>query len=404
MKDGALSGLKVVEYSQYISGPWCGKCLADFGAEVIKVEEPGVGDLARSIGPFPDDIPHREKSGLFLYLNTSKLGVTLNVKTKVGVKVFKELVKEADILVENNPPRLIKEVGLDYESLKEVNPRLIMTSITPFGQTGPYRDYKAYDLISLHIGYAGYLCPWGVEDLKQPPLKHGGHQADFVAASTAALVTMFAIFNRQRSGLGEHLDVSELESVANESRNSISDYLNENTKYGRIRWQRAIPQIPLPCKDGYVCFWITMEAHWQAFRSMIGSSLDWATEELYPDRWSRDANWDSIEPIVREWMAEHTKEEIIREGRERRIPIGPLNTAEDVVKSEQLAYRGFFVDIDHPEVGKIELPGLPYKLSKTPWKVSRPAPLLGEHNEEIFCHRLGYSKQDLVKMRQAGVI
>ena len=404
MSSGVLSNLKVVEYSQYISGPWCGKCLADFGAEVIKVEEPGVGDLARSIGPFPDDIPHREKSGLFLHLNTSKLGVTLDVKTKVGLKIFKELVKEADILVENNPPKVMKELGLDYESLKEVNPRLIMTSITPFGQTGPYRDYKACDLITMQMGYAGHQCPVRVEDLKQPPLKYAGNQVYFAAAATAQLVTMFAVFARQRSGLGEHIDISELEVVANQERPYISRYLNENLKDGRIRSERQWHNAALPCRDGYVFFDLGTDAHWQGFKSMIGSSLDWATEELFPDRWSRHANWDSIEPAVEEWMVEHTKDEIIQAGREKHFPIGPVNTAEDVVKSEQLAYRGFFVDVDHLEAGKTKLPGLPYKMSQTPWKVSRPAPLLGEHNEEIFCHRLGYSNQDLVKMRQAGVI
>ncbi|MDD5038837.1 MAG: CoA transferase, partial [Dehalococcoidales bacterium] len=152
MADGVLSDLKVVEYGHFISASWSTKSLADFGAEVIKVEEPGNGDRARSIGPFPNDIPHREKSGMFLCLNTNKLGVTLNMKTRTGVKIFKELVKEADILVENNPPGIMEKLGIGYDSLKEVNPKLIMTSVTPFGQTGPYRDYKSCDLISLQMG------------------------------------------------------------------------------------------------------------------------------------------------------------------------------------------------------------------------------------------------------------
>ncbi|MDD5038808.1 MAG: CoA transferase [Dehalococcoidales bacterium] len=405
MKNGALSDLKVVEYSQFISGPWCAKSLADFGAEVIKVEEPGTGDQARSMGPFPDDIPHPEKSGLFLYLNTSKLGVTLNLKTKAGLKIFKELIREADILVENNPPRLIKELGIDYESLKKVNPRLIMTSVTPFGQTGPYRDYKACDLITMQMGQCGYVSPYGVEDLeKQPPLKHGGHQAHITAAATAALVTMFAIFNREKSGSGEHIDISEQECVANEGCTGISGLLTDGVKDFRKRSERSMPNRALPCKDGFVFFFLLTEPQWEGFKSMIGSSLDWATGDLYKDRWSRNANWDSLEPAIMEGLAKLTREEIIQAGREKHFPIGPLNTAEDVVKSEQLASRGFFVDIEHPEVGKIRLPGLPSQMSQTPWQVSRPAPLLGQHNEEILCHRLGYSKADLVRMRQAGII
>ena len=405
MSSAVLSDLKVIEFSHFVSGPWCTKCLADFGAEVIKVEEPGGGDPARRVGPFPDDIPHPEKSGLFLYLNTSKLGITLNVKTKAGYKIFLELVRETDIFVENNPPQVMEEFGLDYESLKKVNPKLIMTSITSFGQTGPYRNYKACDLISMHIGQSGHQCPLGVEDLeRQPPLKHGEHQADYAAATTAALVTMFAVFNRQKNGVGEHIDISEQEAVANFGRFWISGWLNEGAMESRLRRDRHFPQTPIPCKDGYIYFFLQTEAQWDSFKSMIGSSLDWVTRELYPDRWARNTNWDTIEPTIREWMAERTKAEIIQAGLENHVPIGPVNTAEDVVESEQLNYRGFFTDVDHPEAGRIKLPGLPYKLSQTPWQVTRPAPLLGQHNEEIFCNRLGYSKQELARMRQAGII
>lgn len=255
------------------------------------------------------------------------------------------------------------------------------------------------------MGVSGHQCPVGVtEPEKQPPLRHGGWQAYFGAANSAALLTMFAVFNRQKSGLGEHIDISEQEAVLNHIRPLLSNWLIDNVKDGRRRSERESPAIPLPCKDGYVFYCLVTEPQWQAFKSMIGSGLDWVTEELYPNRWARNANWDAIEPIVIEWMAEHTKEEIIQEGRDRHFVIGPVNTAEDVVKSEQLAYRGFFVDVDHPEAGRIKLPGLPYKMSQTPWQVNRPAPLLGQHNEEVFCQRLGYSKQDLVRMRQAGVI
>ncbi len=143
----ALSGLKMLEYGEFISGPYCGKLLADLGAEVIKVEQPGLGDKARRWGPFPQDLPHPEKSGLFLCLNTNKSGVTLNLSSNAGVKIFKELVKQVDVLVENNLPKEMERLGLDYESLHQINPRLVVTSITPFGQTGPYRDYKGCDLI-----------------------------------------------------------------------------------------------------------------------------------------------------------------------------------------------------------------------------------------------------------------
>ena len=157
----ALSGLKVLEYGEFICAPYCGKLLADLGAEVIKVEPPGLGDKARHWGPFPQDLPHPEKSGLFLYLNTNKLGVTLNLESAAGIKIFTELVKQVDVLVENNPPKEMEWLGLDYESLHQINPRLVVTSITPFGQTGPYHDYKGCDLISFHMSGEAYVNPAG---------------------------------------------------------------------------------------------------------------------------------------------------------------------------------------------------------------------------------------------------
>jgi len=198
MQAGALSGLKVLEYSQFIAGPFCGKFLADFGAEVIKVEEPGVGDEARRRGPFPNDIPHQEKSGLFLFLNTNKLGITLDVKSATGVKIFKDLVQQADILVESNPPQVMKALGLDYATLSKINPRLIMTSITPFGQTGSYRDYKSCDLVCSHMSQIAICQPFESRTTRREPLKAGGYQTDFMAGLTGAVGTMSALLATRR--------------------------------------------------------------------------------------------------------------------------------------------------------------------------------------------------------------
>ena len=165
MSGQALSGLKAVEWSDFVSGPYCGKLLADLGAEVVKVERPGVGDGARSYGPFPQDIPHPERSGLFLYLNTNKLGVTLDVRTATGAQLLSKLLEQADVLIENNPPREVEELGFAYERLRQLNPRLVMTSITPFGQTGPYRDYRSCDLISFNASGLAFVNPSdGVDD------------------------------------------------------------------------------------------------------------------------------------------------------------------------------------------------------------------------------------------------
>ena len=404
MESGILSDLKVVEYAHFISGPYCGKLMADLGAQVIKVEEPGFGDEARKAGPFPNDIPHPERSGLFLYLNTNKVGVTLGLRTSEGLKVFKELVKDADILVENNPAKVMTELGLDYESLHKVNPRLVVTSITPFGQTGPYRDYKATDLVSYQMGGLGYHTPGFVKwPDEEPPLKAAGHQADFLAGLTAAVASMHAIFARQATCQGQHVDVSEHEAVASIVFGNIARYFYGKQIPNRLARAPDMAAVVLPCKNGYFCIVAMEERQWQTWMEIMGNP-DWATNELFKDRTSRATHWDTLEPLLREWTMQHTKEEICQLAQARRVPITPVNGVEEIVKSQQLVARDFFVEIEHTEAGKVAYPSLPYKFSETPVAIKRRAPLLGEHNEQVFCQLLGYMREDLAKMRRAAVI
>jgi len=405
MNVGALSGLKVVEYSQFISGPYCAKLLADLGAEVVKVEKPGFGDKARSFGPFPRDIPHPEKSGLFLYLNTNKLGVTLNVESATGMKVFKELVKWADVLVENNSPREMKRLGLDYESLHKVNPRLVVTSITPFGQTGPYRDNKACDLIGFHVSGMAYLNPVdGVEDIEQqPPLKGAAHAGDFMAGLSGAVGTMSAVIAQQTTGLGQHVDLSEQEALASITRYEVGIFTHEGLPWERQRGGRGPETSIVPCQDGYAVINATGEGFWTNLVKMMGNP-DWTKNELFQDPFYRRQNSDAIRLMVGEWSKERTTEEVKYAAQANRVPAMPVYTAKEAVNSEQLAAREFFVEINHKEAGRIKYPGAPYKLSGTPWSVHCSAPLLGEHNEGVYCGMLGYTRQDLTKMRGLGVI
>lgn len=399
----ALSGLKVVEWGEFISGPYCGKLLADLGAEVIKIERPGLGDKARSHGPFPQDIPHPEKSGTFLYLNTNKLGVTLNVRSTTGAEIFKQLVKQADILVENNPPREVEELGFDYESLKKLNPRLVMTSITPFGQTGPYRDYKSCDLISFHVSGMAYLNPsCGVDDIEQkPPLRGPENQSNLVAGLSGAIATMSAIFSSHATGLGQHVDISEQEALANVMRITLGTYVLED-----VAWTRYRP-VPLSeiyhCNDGLVYMVLDQDKTWLSWVEAMGNP-EWAMSELFQDQVSRRENRDAGKMMIEEWTKEHTVNEIVCAAEARRIPCKAVNTVKESVSSELLADRGYFVEVDHKAAGKFQYPGAPCKLSLTPWRVERPAPLLGQHNEDVFCGRLGYTRQDLVTMRAQGAI
>ncbi len=405
MEGGALSDLRVVELGHSVSAPYCAKLLADLGAEVIKVEEVGVGDVARRRGPFPNDEPHPERSGLFLYLNTNKLGVTLDVRTSTGRRIFQQLVKEADTLVEDNPPSMMKELGLDYESLRQANPRLVMTSITSFGQTGPYRDYKATDLISFHMGGLAYATPGIVSNPDdEPPLRGGGQLADFLSGLTGAVATLCAVFDRMATGLGQQVDISKHEAIAAFMRSSVAAYAYEN----RIPDRLASPQRPggfglQRCKDGYVTLATGEDHHWRALVQLMGNPK-WAEDERFKDRASRTQNAQALLPLIEEWTKQHTKDEIISPSQAKGVPSFPINTIADAVNSPQLTARRFFVDIDHPKAGRARYPGPPHEFSSIRWGIERPAPLLGQHNEEIYCGLLGYTKQELVKLAETGVI
>ncbi len=399
----ALSGLRVVEYSEFVAGPYCGRLLAGLGAEVIKVEKPGVGDKARNWGPFPQDLPHPEKSGLFLFLNMNKLGVTLNVESAQGAKIFRELVKRADVLIESNPPKEMTRLGLDYENLSKLNPSLVMTSITPFGQTGPYRDFKGCDLINSHMSGEAFGNPAeGVDNVEQePPLKTPAHTGDFMTGLSAAVCTMSAVFGRLANGTGQHIDLSQQEALASVGRQELAFYLCEGTPHTRQKGRKRRGGILYPCKDGYVCIWAG--PFLKALIEMIGNP-DWAQTELFQDPTLLSQYMEEFNRLVTAWTMEHTAEEIDRAAIAKGVPCSPVRTVAELVNDEQLAFREFFVEIDHPVAGRLKYPGAPYKLSATPWKAARPAPLLGEHNEQVYCQMLGYSRPDLVRMRQAGVI
>lgn len=399
MTEKALQGLKVLELAQFVFGPYCAKLLADLGAEVVKIEEPLVGDEARRRGPFPNDVPHPERSGLFLYLNTNKMGITLNIKTGTGREIFKRLVDWADILIEDQPPGTMQELGLDYESLRTINPQLIMTSITPFGQTGPYRDYKAYHLNIIHAAGAGYLTPSEVHDLDREPLKGGGFLDDYTSGLSAAVATMGAVYARWATDSGQHIDVSRQEAVMHLDKIEIDQYPNS----GNIPSRRRRTSSVVPCKDGHFHYVAPRDYDWDAFAKVMGNP-DWARDEKLKIRAFQDEKGGELKELISQWSLRLTKEEIYHRGQAGRVPLGMVKTAEEVVNWPQREARGFFVEIDHPEAGKFKYPSAPYLFSETPWVVTRSAPLLGQHNEEVYCRRLGYTGQELVQMREAGII
>ncbi len=405
MTKGALEGAKVLEYAAFVSGPYCTKLLADLGAEAIKIEEPGPGDEARRRGPFPGDIPDLEKSALFLYLNTNKMGITLNVNTPTGKKIFKELVKWADILVEDKPPKVMEELGLDYNALKAINPQLIMTSITPFGQTGPYRNYKAHHLNIYHGSGLGYLTPSEVDNLEREPLKGGGLLGDYVSGLYAALATLGALYAKGKMGLGQHVDSARQQALINIQRVQASAYPNEKVNLSRTAQSSGKAGMggAMPCKNGYIAATLAQDNQWEAFCELLGHPEWWENEKMR-DSYTRGEAYSEIEPFVLEWMMNRTKEEIYHQAEAMSCPIVPFLSPDEVANDRQLEARGFFVEVDHPKAGKTRYPSAPYQFSRTPWSVRHPAPLLGQHNDEVYCQLLGYTRGDLVKLRGAGII
>lgn len=398
MAGKALEGVKVLEFASFVTGAYCTKLLADLGAEVIKIEEPQVGDEARRRGPFPNDIPHPERSGLFLYLNTNKLGITLDLKTPTGKRIFFELVGLVDILVADKPPKVMEELGLTYEALKGINPRLVMTSITPFGETGPYRDYKGYHLNLTHASGAGYLMPASTS-LERAPLKGGGHFDEYACGLSAAIATLGALYWQRATGSGQHIDASKQDMIMDMDKVMITAYPNTGT-IGRRVSAGAGPG-PIPCKDGHIMVLTLLKPQWEALLDAMGNP-EWA--EKFTDDAYRDEHMQELQARMAEWTKNQTKEQAYHKLQQAGCPAGVVRSAEEVVNWEQPNLRGFFVEVDHPKAGRLKYPTAPYRLSRTPVAIERPAPLLGQHNEEMYCGRLGYTKQELVRMRQAGVI
>jgi CoA:oxalate CoA-transferase len=407
MDEKALTGVKVLEYANFIAGPYCGKLLADLGAEVIKIEKPVVGDEARQYGPFPDDLPHPERSGLFLYLNTNKLSITLNVEATTGANILKELLKESDIFIEDNPPAVMERLGLDYPNLQKVNPGIIMVSITPFGQSGPYRDYKGYAINCSALGGQSVCAGEPGREPLTPPLSLGHYQGG-AAGAVAALAALFA---RELTGKGQQADISEAQVWATlHTGNQVSAYVMHGLK--RMRWGHRTPGVYpytiLPCQDGYVSMIAIQGYQWKRFLELIGDGEvpDWyANDPRFKERREISLKYaDEMDALLAPWLMSHTKEEIYSLCREKRIPFAPVKNIKEVVNDPHLKVREYFVEVEHPATGPLKYPGAPYKLSQTPWKVDKPAPLLGEHNEEVYCQRLGYPREELSKLRRGGVI
>ena len=390
MANGLLPGVRVLELGEGVSAPYCGKILAGLGAEVIKVESPD-GDISRLMGPFPGDEPHPEKSGIFLALNTNKYSITLDIESEEGADTFRRLALSADIVIESMPIAWMDNRQFGYTDLTEDNPALVMTSLSPFGTWGPYAGYKLNDLTLFHMSGQAHSLLGPVEDPdSQPPIRAGGHQAELVAGMSAATATLMALFRRRITGEGCHVEASAYEAMATQLVSALA-----SCAFDRPPPSRSLSEVQeaatggvvsavggiLPCIDGYVAISPREDAQWQRWVELMGNP-EWTSEERFVTRDGRESNFTELWELVGEWTKPRSKHDIARMGQERRIPCFPVNTVHDLFNDLHLQERGFFTTIDHPMVGVLRYPGVPYRLSNTPLPLAeRPAPLLGQHND-----------------------
>jgi len=401
--------LRVLELTGII-GQQCGKLFADMGADVVRIEPPG-GAEARRVGPFLDDLPHADRSLSFWHYNTNKRSITLDLGSAGGRSILGELVRSADVLIEDAPPGRMSALGLAYENLTALKPDLIMLSITPFGQTGPYRDFLSSDLISLALG--GPLWSCGYDDHSLPPVRPYTDAAYQIASHYAFVGALAALVQRQADGGGQYIDVSMHEACHDTTEGAMPNYyfggLRVLRQTGRHAAAMQTQQVIFPCADGKEVFTRvpTEPGVWKRLVDWLdeaGLACD-LQEERFSDPSYRQEQMSHIIDIVAAFSAANSAEDLFAGAQERGLVWAAVRSPDEVVHDVHLKARGFFERVEHPELGRsFKYPGAPYRFQETPWSLRRRAPLLGEHNEEVYCRGLGFSRSELSALREAAVI
>ena len=399
MPDIALSDVRVLDLSDNIAGAYCAQSLARCGADVIKIEPPLLGDPTRRAGPFPGDLPHQEKSGLFMHLNGNKKGITLDISTEAGQGILKKLVAKADVLIETFAPTYLPSLGLSFQDLEHVNPALVMTSITPFGRTGPYKSFKATDIGVFAM--SGRMYVHGLPDLA--PLPYAPDVIWYQVGATAAAATMGGLFTARFQGVGQQVDVSALESLVGNVDSRCLFYAYTGVKTTRERWPGGIPQGAYPCRDGYVVIGVGYDVYFRRLCDAMGrpdicQDPRWASSE------ARAENAEEFEAVFIEWLMQHSKLEIFELCQAHRVMCAPVLSFEEMMLDPQLAARSFFTEVNHPTVGRLPAMGAPFKMTETPLQSPAPAPSLGQHNVEVLSVELDYSLGEIAQLKTRGVI
>ena len=400
----ALAGLRVLEIAD-ASGVYCGKLLADMGAEVLKLEPPR-GDPTRGRPPFFEGLPGPDRSFFFLYMNTSKRGITLDWSRPEGRALLRRLALGCDLLIETLPPGTLDALGCGHADLAAEKPAIVVTSITGFGQTGPHRGWASSDLVAGATG--GAMVVTG--EAEDPPVVLAGEQQHKMAATTAAASSLIALLHARRTGRGQHVDVSAQETTLAVSHIAgVGKWLDDGIVPRRIgsALTASVPSGAYSCRDGRVYLMVNRPAHWQALARWIHEETgnQEVLDPLFEGPSSRRIEYrELLDLFISELTARHTVAEVFHEGQRRHIAFTPLCSSAEVVRDAHLAARQFFVALEQPGVGTLAMPGAPFRPAVTPWALRRPAPGLGEHNDEVYGGWLGCAPAELARLRHEQVI
>lgn len=395
----------MLDLSTGAAGPYCTKLLSDYGARVLKIETPGAGDPMRRQGPFPRDVPHPEKSGLFLFLNSGKEGITLDLATETGVQLFRRIVGSVDVVVESYPPGEAKALGATYNALGDQNPGVVVVSLSDFGSEGPRRDDKMTDLTTFAL--SGFMHSMGEPD--RPPVQPGGPFTGFITGQFACFATLTAYLSALMTGQGQQVEVSRMEAVLAATIYDVtqSSYNGEpRRRHGRYYSDRAGLRLSVqPTKDDYIAFLVGPGSErWAVLWEVILEQPDVLEDERFSTPEGQLAYLPELEARAQAWLREHTAEETFHLAQSLRLVFAQILTMKEVFHNEHLRARGYFQEVDHPEAGTVDLPGPIWRFSGTPPEMLRPAPTLGQHNGPVYAELLGLEATDLVLLRASGVI
>jgi len=393
---GALDGIKVIELAQIMAGPTCGMLLADMGADVIKVEKLPGGDDTRSYS----EPSINGESAAFMMLNRNKRGIAVNLKTAGGLEVVKRLLADADVVTENYRKGTLEKLGLGYDVLEKLNPRLIYCAVSGYGRTGPYADKGGFDLIAQ--GFSGLMSITG--EPGGAPVKSGTPIADINAGIFAALGIVSALLARERTGRGQVVETSLMEAGIQQTywQSAIYFATGVNPQPSGSAHILTAPYQAFPTADGWINIGGANQANWERIVKVIGHP-ELAADQRFRTNGDRMRNLEVLTPLIAEALRARPSAEWVRDFEAAGVPVGPVNKIGDMLADPQVKAREMVVEVDHPKAGRVKALGHPVKFSQTPASITRAAPMLGEHTREVL-QAIGYSGAEVTRLAGEGAV